>query len=126
MKLGSVFKKKIDQYKKDKVKLAAPTTNESKFKKDKLILLVVSATFFDQHQFTVIQVDLDHTDISDENLVKVIELSIKSSDECHEWYLNLYVLTHFINNKLYFKSYRLINNFTASIVTSDLFLKILK
>jgi hypothetical protein len=66
-------------------------------------------------------VNLDHSDISDENLVKVIKLSIESSDECHEWYLNSYVLAYFTNNKRYFKSYRQINNYTASTVINNFF-----
>jgi hypothetical protein len=66
-------------------------------------------------------VDLDYTDTSDEDSVKMIELRIESSDECHEWYLNLCVSAHFTNNKRYFKNYRPINNYTASTVTSDLF-----
>jgi hypothetical protein len=66
-------------------------------------------------------VDLDYTNILDEDLVEVIKLSIESSDECHEWYLDLYVSAHFINNKRYFKNYRSINNYIISTVISDLF-----
>jgi hypothetical protein len=75
---------RIDQYKKDKVKLAAPTTNESKSRKDKSTPLVISATFFNQHQPTATQVNLNHTDISGEDSIKTIELPIEFSDECHE------------------------------------------
>jgi hypothetical protein len=39
------FQHRIDQYKKDKVKLAVLTINESKPRKDKSILLVISVTF---------------------------------------------------------------------------------
>jgi hypothetical protein len=54
--------------------------------------------------------------------VKAIKLLMEFSNKCHEWYLNLYVLAYFINNKRYFKSYRQINNYTILTVTSDLFL----
>jgi hypothetical protein len=64
--------------------LVASITNKNKSRKDKLTLLVVSATFFDQYQFTVAQVDLNHSDILDENSVKAIKLSIEFSNECHE------------------------------------------
>jgi hypothetical protein len=50
--------------------------------------------------------NLDHSDILDEDLVEVIKLSIEFSDECHEWYLDSCVLAYFIDNKRYFKSYR--------------------
>jgi hypothetical protein len=83
-----------------------PTTNKNKTRKDKSTPLIISATFFNQYQSTVIQIDLDHSDISDENSVKAIELPIKFSNKCHEWYLDLYVLTYFTNNKRYFKNYR--------------------
>jgi hypothetical protein len=53
--------------------------------------------------------------------VKAIKLSIEFSDKYHEWYLNSYASTHFINNKRYFKNYRQINNQIASIVISDPF-----
>jgi hypothetical protein len=66
-------------------------------------------------------VDLDYTDISDEDSVKVIELFIEFFDECHEWYLNLYVSAYFINHKQYFKSYRSSDNYVISTVISDLF-----
>jgi hypothetical protein len=66
-------------------------------------------------------VDLDYTDTSDEDSVEAIELSIESSDECHEWYLDLCASVYFINNKRYFKSYRLINNYTVSTVNNDFF-----
>jgi hypothetical protein len=49
---------------------------------------------------------MDYSDISDENLVKVMELLIEFSDECYEWYLNLCVSAYFTNNKRYFKNYR--------------------
>jgi hypothetical protein len=65
--------------------------------------------------------DLDYTNISDENLIEVIKLSIEFSDECHEWYLDLCVSVYFTNNKRYFKNYRSINNYIISPVTSDLF-----
>jgi hypothetical protein len=48
------FQRRIDQYKKNKIKLAVPITNESKFRKNKSILLVVSAIFFDQYQSTAV------------------------------------------------------------------------
>jgi hypothetical protein len=67
-------------------------------------------------------VNLNHSNILDENSIEVIKLSIEFFNECHEWYLDLYVSTHFINNKRYFKSYRQINNYTILTVTSDLFL----
>jgi hypothetical protein len=82
------------------------TTNKNKIRKNKSILLIVSAIFFDQYQFIAIQIDLNHSDISDENLVKTMKLLIEFSNECYELYLDLYVLTHFINNKRYFKNYR--------------------
>jgi hypothetical protein len=75
---------KIDQYKKNRIKLNNSTTNKNKIRKNKSTLLVISAIFFNQHQPTAIQIDLDHSDTSNENSVKVIELSIESSDECHE------------------------------------------
>jgi hypothetical protein len=40
---------RIDQYKKDKVKLDNSTINENKFRKNKSILLIVSTIFFDQY-----------------------------------------------------------------------------
>jgi hypothetical protein len=82
------------------------TINENKIKKNKSTPLIISATFFNQYQFTATQIDLDYSDISDEDSVKVIELPIEFSDECHEWYLDLCVLTYFTNNKRYFKNYR--------------------
>jgi hypothetical protein len=83
--------------------------------------LVISAIFFDQHQFIVALMNLDHSNISDEDLVEVIKLSIEFSDEYHEWYLDLYVSIYFTNNKRYFKNYRQINNYTASTIISDIF-----
>jgi hypothetical protein len=80
--------------------------NENKVRKNKSILLIISAIFFDQYQSTAIQIDLDYSDISDEDLMKTIELPIKFSNKCHEWYLNSYASTYFINNKRYFKNYR--------------------
>jgi hypothetical protein len=74
-----------------------PIINKNKFRKDKSTSLIISAIFFNQYQFTAAQIDLNYSDISDENLVKVIELSIEFSDECHEWYLNLCASAHFIN-----------------------------
>jgi hypothetical protein len=64
--------------------LTAPTTNENKSRKNKSTLLVISATFFNKHQFTAAQMDLDHTDILDENSLEIIKLSIEFSDKCHE------------------------------------------
>jgi hypothetical protein len=64
--------------------LAASITNENKFKKDMSILLIVSAIFFDQYQFTVIQMDLDHSNISDEDSVKIIKLLIEFFNKYHE------------------------------------------
>jgi hypothetical protein len=46
------FQNRIDQYKKDRIKLNNFTINENKIRKDKSISLVVSAIFFDQHQST--------------------------------------------------------------------------
>jgi hypothetical protein len=43
---------RIDQYKKNKIKLNNPTTNKNKFRKDKSTSLIISAIFFNQHQFT--------------------------------------------------------------------------
>jgi hypothetical protein len=43
------FQNKIDQYKKNKVKLDNFTINENKSRKNKSILLIVTAIFFDQH-----------------------------------------------------------------------------
>jgi hypothetical protein len=45
---------KIDQYKKNKIKLDNSITNENKSRKNKSILLIISAIFFNQYQFTVI------------------------------------------------------------------------
>jgi hypothetical protein len=66
--------------------------------------------------------NLDYSNILDEDSIEIIKLLIEFSDKCNEWYLNLYVLAHLINNKRYFKNYRQINNYTASSVTSNLFL----
>jgi hypothetical protein len=44
---------RIDQYKKNKIKLAALIINKNKFRKDKSIPLIISATFFYQYQSTV-------------------------------------------------------------------------
>jgi hypothetical protein len=46
-KIRKRLQDRIDQYKKDKVKLADLTTNKSKSRKNKSILLIISATFFD-------------------------------------------------------------------------------
>jgi hypothetical protein len=46
------YQDRIDQYKKNKIKLNNSITNENKFRKNKSILLVISAIFFNQHQFT--------------------------------------------------------------------------
>jgi hypothetical protein len=100
------FQNRIDQYKKDKIKLDNSTINKNKIKKNKSTLLVISAIFFNQHQPTVIQINLNHSDTSNENSVKAIELPIKSSDKYHEWYLDSYASAHFTNNKRYFKNYR--------------------
>jgi hypothetical protein len=43
------FQNKIDQYKKDKIKLNNFIINENKSKKDKSILLIISAIFVDQY-----------------------------------------------------------------------------
>jgi hypothetical protein len=99
-----------------------PTINENKIKKNKSTSLIISAIFFNQHQPTVIQIDLNHSNTLNENSVKIIELPIESSNKCHEWYLNSYALAHFTNNKRYFKNYRQINNQTASTVTNNSFL----
>jgi hypothetical protein len=64
---------------------------------------------------------LDYSNISDEDLVKIMELLIEFSDECHEWYLDLFVLVYFINNTRYFKNYRQINNQPTSTVINDPF-----
>jgi hypothetical protein len=40
------FQNKIDQYKKNKIKLDNSTTNKNKFRKDKSTPLIVSAIFF--------------------------------------------------------------------------------
>jgi hypothetical protein len=40
---------RIDQYKKDRVKLDNFITNKNKIRKNKSTLLVISDTFFDQH-----------------------------------------------------------------------------
>jgi hypothetical protein len=50
----------------------------------KSIPLIISAIFFNQYQLTAVQMDLDYTDISNEDSVKAIELSIEFSDECYE------------------------------------------
>jgi hypothetical protein len=64
--------------------LAASIINENKLRKDKSILLIISAIFFNQYQSTAAQIDLNHSDISDENSVKIIKLPIEFSNECHE------------------------------------------
>jgi hypothetical protein len=43
------FQNRIDQYKKDRIKLDNFTTNKNKIRKDKSTLLIISVTFFDQH-----------------------------------------------------------------------------
>jgi hypothetical protein len=43
------FQNRIDQYKKDKVKLDNFIINENKSRKDKSILLVISAIFYNQY-----------------------------------------------------------------------------
>jgi hypothetical protein len=40
---------RIDQYKKNKIKLNNSIINENKFRKDKSIPLIISVTFFDQY-----------------------------------------------------------------------------
>jgi hypothetical protein len=75
---------KIDQYKKNKIKLDNFTTNENKIRKDKSTPLVISVIFFDQHQSTATQVDLDYSNILDEDSIKTMKLSIEFSDKCHE------------------------------------------
>jgi hypothetical protein len=64
---------------------------------------------------------LNHSNISDENSVKVTELPIEFSNKYHKWYLDSYASAYFINNKRYFKSYRQINNYTVLTITSDSF-----
>jgi hypothetical protein len=61
-----------------------PTTNENKSRKDKSTPLIILTTFFNQNQPTAAQIDLDHSDTSNENSIKIIKLPIKSSDKCHE------------------------------------------
>jgi hypothetical protein len=95
--------------------------NENKIRKNKSTPLIILTTFFDQHQFIVTQINLNHSNISDEDSVKIIELSIESSNKYHEWYLDSYASAYFINNKRYFKNYRQINNQTVSTVTNDPF-----
>jgi hypothetical protein len=65
---------RIDQYKKNKVKLNNSTTNENKSRKDKSTSLIVSATFFNQYQSTATQIDLDHSDTLNENLMKIVRI----------------------------------------------------
>jgi hypothetical protein len=60
------------------------TTNENKIKKNKSTLLIISATFFDQYQSIAIQIDLNHSNTSDEDSIKAIKLPIEFSNECHE------------------------------------------
>jgi hypothetical protein len=60
------------------------TINKNKIKKNKSTSLIISAIFFDQYQFTAAQIDLDYSDISDENSIKTMKLLIKFSDEYHE------------------------------------------
>jgi hypothetical protein len=43
------FENKIDQYKKDKIKLDNSIINENKIRKNKSTLLVISVIFFDQY-----------------------------------------------------------------------------
>jgi hypothetical protein len=115
------LQERIGQYK-EKVKSMAASTTESKSKKDKVTPLVLSAVFFIQQQPIAAKMDLDQTDIQDdEDSVEAIEPPIESSDECHEWYLDSCASAHFTNNKRYFKTFRPINHHTASTVTSDLF-----
>jgi hypothetical protein len=85
-------------------------TNENKIRKNKSTPLIILATFFDQYQFTAAQINLDHSNISDEDSMKTIELPIEFFNECHEWYLDSCASAHFTNNKRYFKNYRQINN----------------
>jgi hypothetical protein len=51
-KIKKRLQNRIDQYKKNKIKLDNSTTNENKSRKNKSALLVISATFFNQYQFT--------------------------------------------------------------------------
>jgi hypothetical protein len=46
------FQNRIDQYKKDKIKLNNSTINKNKIRKNKSTSLVISAIFFDQYQST--------------------------------------------------------------------------
>jgi hypothetical protein len=48
-KIRKRLQDKIDQYKKDKIKLDNSTTNKNKFRKDKSTPLIISAIFFDQY-----------------------------------------------------------------------------
>jgi hypothetical protein len=75
---------RIDQYKKDRIKLDNLTTNKNKIRKNKSTPLIISIIFFDQYQFTATQIDLNHSNISDENSVKVMKLPIEFFNECHE------------------------------------------
>jgi hypothetical protein len=60
------------------------TTNENKSRKNKSTSLIVSAILFNQYQFIAIQINLDYSDISDEDSMKTIELLIETSDKYHE------------------------------------------
>jgi hypothetical protein len=60
------------------------TINENKIRKNKSTPLIISTTFFDQHQPTAIQIDLDYSDTSDENSIKAMELPIEFSNKYHE------------------------------------------
>jgi hypothetical protein len=83
-KIKKRLQNRIDQYKKNKIKLNNSTTNENKSRKNKSILLIISAIFFNQHQSTVTQIDLNHSDTLIENSMKIIKLLIEFSDKYHE------------------------------------------
>jgi hypothetical protein len=52
-KVRKRFQNRIDQYKKDRIKLDNPIINKNKIRKNKSTSLIISAIFFDQYQFTV-------------------------------------------------------------------------
>jgi hypothetical protein len=83
-KIKKRLQNKIDQYKKNRIKLDNPITNKNKISKHKSTPLIILTTIFDQYQSTAAQIDLDYSDILDKDSMKVIELSIKSFNKCHE------------------------------------------
>jgi hypothetical protein len=48
-KIRKRLQNRIDQYKKDKIKLNNSTINKNKIRKDKSIPLIILIIFFDQH-----------------------------------------------------------------------------